>query len=107
MLPNSGRIKINVRPREQRADDAPTIIRRLQTRLNDVKGIRLFMQPVHDLTVEDSIGRTQFQYTMEDADGKELSDWAPKLLAPVIAVQQFRDVATGEHDPRFQQSILL
>src|SRR6201998_4264587 len=50
MLPNSGRVQINLKAREQRTDDAPTIIRRLQTRLNDVKGITLYMQPVQDLT---------------------------------------------------------
>ena len=107
MLPNSGRIQINLRPREQRADDAPTIIRRLQTRLNDVKGITLFMQPVQDLTVEDRISRTQFQYTMEDADGKELSDWAPKLLAKLTALPQLRDVASDQQDRGLQATIAI
>jgi len=107
MLPNSGRIQINLKPREQRADDAPTIIRRLQTRLNDVKGITLFMQPVQDLTVEDRISRTQFQYTMEDADGKELSDWAPKLLAKLTALPQLRDVASDQQDRGLQATIAI
>src|SRR5260221_13850473 len=107
MLPNSGRIQINLKPREQRADDAPTIIRRLQTRLNDVKGITLFMQPVQDLTVEDRISRTQFQYTMEDADGKELSDWAPKLLATLTALPQLRDVASDQQDRGLQATIAI
>ena len=80
MLPNSGRVQINLKSREERTDDAPAIIRRLQTKLADVKGITLYLQPVQDLTVEDRISRTQFQYTMEDADGKELADWAPKLV---------------------------
>jgi multidrug efflux pump len=48
--------------------------------LAGVKGITLYLQPVQDLTVEDRISRTQFQYTMEDADGQELSEWAPKLI---------------------------
>jgi multidrug efflux pump len=107
MLPNSGRIQINLKPREQRTDDAPTIIRRLQTRLNDVKGITLFMQPVQDLTVEDRISRTQFQYTMEDADGKELSDWAPKLLAKLSALPQLRDVASDQQDRGLQATIAI
>src|SRR5712675_433250 len=107
MLPNSGRIQINLKSREQRADDAPTIIRRLQTRLNDVKGITLFMQPVQDLTVEDRISRTQFQYTMEDADGKELSDWAPKLLAKLTALPQLRDVASDQQDRGLQATIAI
>ena len=66
--PNSGRIQINLKPREQRADDASAIIRRLQPELAKVEGITLYMQPVQDLTVEDRVSRTQFQYTIEDAD---------------------------------------
>ena len=70
MLPNSGRIQINLKSREERTDDAEAVIRRLQASLNDVKGITLYLQPVQDLTVEDRISRTQFQYTMEDADAQ-------------------------------------
>jgi len=95
MLPNSGRVQINLKPREERTDDAPTIIRRLQTRLGDVKGITLYMQPVQDLTVEDRISRTQYQYTMEDSDGNELSAWAPKLVDKLTALPQLRDVASA------------
>jgi multidrug efflux pump len=107
MLPNSGRVQINLKPREQRIDDAPTIIRRLQTKLADVKGITLYMQPVQDLTVEDRISRTQFQYTMEDADGKELSDWAPKLLDKLTALPQLRDVASDQQDRGSQATIAI
>jgi multidrug efflux pump len=107
MLPNSGRVQINLKPREQRTDDAPTIIRRLQTKLADVKGITLYMQPVQDLTVEDRISRTQFQYTMEDADGKELSDWAPKLLDKLTALPQLRDVASDQQDRGSQATIAI
>jgi multidrug efflux pump len=107
MLPNSGRIQINLKPREERTDDAPTIIRRLQTRLGDVKGITLYMQPVQDLTVEDRISRTQFQYSMEDADGKELSDWAPKLVDKLTALPQLRDVASDQQDRGLQETITI
>jgi multidrug efflux pump len=107
MLPNSGRIQINLKPREERTDDAPTIIRRLQARLNDVKGITLYMQPVQDLTVEDRISRTQFQYSMEDADGKELSDWAPKLVDKLTALPQLRDVASDQQDRGLQETITI
>jgi multidrug efflux pump len=107
MLPNSGRIQINLKPREERVADAPAIIRRLQTKLNDVKGITLYMQPVQDLTVEDRISRTQFQYTMEDADGKELSDWAPKLLDKLNALPQLRDVASDQQDRGLQATIAI
>ena len=107
MLPNSGRVQINLKPREERADDAPTIIRRLQTRLGDVKGITLYMQPVQDLTVEDRISRTQYQYTMEDSDGNELSAWAPKLVDKLTALPQLHDVASDQQDRGLQETITI
>src|SRR6266550_2144039 len=107
MLPNSGRIQINLKPREERTDDAPTIIRRLQTRLGDVKGITLYMQPVQDLTVEDRISRTQYQYTMEDSDGNELSAWAPKLVDKLTALPQLHDVASDQQDRGLQETITI
>ena len=107
MLPNSGRVQINLRSREERTDDAPAIIRRLQTKLGEVKGITLYLQPVQDLTVEDRISRTQFQYTMEDADGKELADWAPKLVDKLNALPQLRDVASDEQDRGLQETITI
>src|SRR5207249_10972796 len=64
--PNSGRIQINLKPRDQRDATASEIIRRLQPQLNQVAGITLYMQPVQDLTVESRVSRTQYQYTMED-----------------------------------------
>ena len=107
MLPNSGRLQINLKPREQRVDDAPAIIRRLQTELSDVKGINLYLQPVQDLTVEDRISRTQFQYTMEDADGQELAEWAPKLIDKLNALPQLRDVASDQQDRGMQASLTI
>src|SRR5437764_507661 len=74
--PNSGRIQINLKPRNQRKSTASEIIRRLQPELAKVSGITLYMQPVQDLTVEDRVSRTQYQYSMEDADAQELSIWA-------------------------------
>src|SRR5262249_48965883 len=65
---NSGRIQINLKPIEDRKDGANDIIRRLQDQLASVEGISLYMQPVQDLTVEDRISRTQFQYSLEDPD---------------------------------------
>ena len=65
---NSGRIQINLKPLEERKLSASDVIRRLQPKLAKVDGITLFMQPVQDLTVEDRVSRTQFQYSLEDAD---------------------------------------
>jgi multidrug efflux pump len=107
MLPNSGRIQINLKPREERADDAPTIIRRLQTEIAGVQGINLYMQPVQDLTVEDRISRTQYQYTMEDADGQELSVWAPKLIDKLRSLPQLTDVASDQQERGMQASLTI
>src|SRR5450432_3127414 len=94
--PNEGRIQINLKPRDQRKDDASAIIRRLQPELAKVDGITLYMQPVQDLTVEDRVSRTQFQYSIEDADAQELAQWTPKLVAKLQELPALRDVATDQ-----------
>ena len=94
--PNSGRIQINLKPRDKRSDDASAIIRRLQPELAKVQGITLYMQPVQDLTVEDRVSRTQFQYSIEDADANELAQWTPKLVAKLQTLPELRDVATDQ-----------
>ena len=73
--PNSGRIQINLKPKDERTEDASAIIKRLQQEVAGVEGITLYMQPVQDLTVEDRISRTQYQFSLEDADAKELGQW--------------------------------
>src|SRR5712672_2582860 len=77
---NSGRIQINLKPIEERGISASDIIRRLQPQLEKVEGITLFMQPVQDLTVEDRVSRTQYQFTLEDPDPKELATWVPRFV---------------------------
>ena len=77
---NSGRIQITLKPLEQRDDRVPGVIRRLQPKLADVDGITLFMQPLQDLTVEDRVSRTQFQYSLEDPDANELATWTRMLV---------------------------
>ncbi len=94
--PNEGRIQINLKPRDQRKNDASAIIRRLQPELAKVDGITLYMQPVQDLTVEDRVSRTQFQYSIEDADAQELAQWTPKLVAKLQTLPALRDVATDQ-----------
>jgi len=94
--PNSGRIQINLTARDQRKDDASAIIRRLQPELDKVEGITLYMQPVQDLTVEDRVSRTQFQYSVEDADAQELAQWTPKLVDKLRTLPELRDVATDQ-----------
>ncbi len=93
---NSGRILINLKPLDDRKINASDIIRRLQPQLNEVAGITLFMQPVQDLTVEDRVSRTQFQYTLEDPNADELNSYAPKFLARLQQSSELRDVATDQ-----------
>jgi multidrug efflux pump len=85
---NSGRIQINLKPLEERQVSAVEIIRRLQPALANVEGITLFMQPVQDLTVEDRVSRTQYQYSLEDPDPQELSLWAPRFVQKLQELPQ-------------------
>jgi multidrug efflux pump len=94
--PNEGRIQINLKPKDQRSEDASAIIRRLQPEVAKVDGITLYMQPVQDLTVEDRVSRTQFQYSIEDADSQELALWTPKLVEKLQTLPELRDVATDQ-----------
>jgi multidrug efflux pump len=93
---NSGRIQINLKPRNQRQDTASEIIRRLQPKLESVHGITLYMQPVQDLTVESKLSRTQYQYALEDADINELALWAPRFLDKLKQQPELRDIATDQ-----------
>ena len=102
MTPNSGRIQINLKPREQRHADATEIIRRLQTSLHSVDGITLYMQPVQDLTVENRVSRTQYQYTLEDADARELAEWTPRLIAKLKELPELREVASDQQNGGLQ-----
>jgi multidrug efflux pump len=96
---NSGRVLINLKPlRERHHLSASGVIRRLQTKLADVHGITLFMQPVQDLTVEDRVSRTQFQYTLEDPSAEELSTWAPRVLAALARRPELADVSSDQQD---------
>jgi multidrug efflux pump len=94
--PNSGRIQINLKARDQRKETASEIIRELQPELNKVTGITLYMQPVQDLTVEDRVSRTEFQYTMESADARDLATWSTKLVQRLRTSAELRDVASDQ-----------
>jgi len=105
--PNSGRIQINLKSRAQRRQTASEIIRRLQPKLAQVMGITLYMQPVQDLTVEDRVSRTQFQYTIEDADTQELNSWAPKLVSKLQTVPELWDVASDQLNAGLQADLVI
>jgi multidrug efflux pump len=93
---NSGRIQINLKPLKERKLSASDVIRRLQPRLDKIDGITLFMQPVQDLTVEDRVSRTQFQYSLEDVDPKELAVWVPRFMERLKKLPELRDVASDQ-----------
>jgi len=91
---NSGRFLINLKPHDQRRADASAIIRRLKESTAVVTGIELFMQPVQDLTVDDTVSRTQYQFVLEDANPDELNEWTPRLVERLKELPQFADVAS-------------
>jgi multidrug efflux pump len=93
---NSGRMSINLKPLDQRNMSASDVIRRLQQKLSQVEGIQLFMQPVQNITVDDRVSRTQYQYTLEDPDQNELNDWANRFVARLKQLPELEDVATDQ-----------
>ncbi len=93
---NSGRIQINLKPLDERKINATDVIRRLQPELAQVTGITLFMQPVQDISVEDRVSRTQFQYTLEDPNADELNIYAPRMLESLRKLPELRDVASDQ-----------
>jgi multidrug efflux pump len=103
---NSGRIQINLKPLAARHASATDVIRRLQPQLDKVSGITLFMQPVQDLTVDDRVSRTQFQYTLEDPNAAELASFAPRMVAALQKLPELRDVASDQQVGGLQASLV-
>jgi multidrug efflux pump len=104
---NSGRILINLKPLEDRHINASDVIRRLQPELEKVDGITLYMQPVQDLTVEDRVSRTQYQYTLEDPDLNELNQWTAKLIDKLKQIPELRDVATDQQNGGLAAALVI
>jgi multidrug efflux pump len=98
---NTGRMLINLKPHAQRGklDDA---MARLQARAAGVEGITLYLQPVQDLTIEDRVSRTQYQFTLEAPSGAELSEWTHRLLARLAELPELADVASDLQDQGLQ-----
>jgi hydrophobe/amphiphile efflux-1 (HAE1) family protein len=93
---NNGRMFINLKPRDQRDASAAQVIQRLRPKLAPVQGIVLFMQASQDINVGARASRTQYQYTLQDANLEELETWAPKLLAALRRIPLLQDVATDQ-----------
>ena len=107
LTPNSGRIQINLKPRDQRKASATEIIRRLQPKLAQIEGITLYMQPVQDLTVEDRVSRTEFQYTLEDPDAVELNRVTSQLVDKLRTLPELQDVASDQQNGGRQTEISI
>ncbi|HEY5211363.1 MAG TPA: MdtB/MuxB family multidrug efflux RND transporter permease subunit [Stellaceae bacterium] len=92
---NNGRFLINLKPKDERTTGASDIIRRLSRATEKIAGIRLFMQPVQDLTIDSTISKTQYQFVLEDADAAELAAWAPKIVKQLQGLPDLEDVASN------------
>jgi multidrug efflux pump len=92
---NTGRLLINLKPRDERHTSASNVIRRLERETQDVAGISLYMQPVQDLTIDATVSRSQYQFVLEDANPNEFSTWVPKLLERLQQLPQLEDVSSN------------
>jgi multidrug efflux pump len=95
---NSGRFLINLKPRDQRSSTAMDIIQRLRSETTGIPGITLYMQPVQDLTLDNTVSRTQYQFTLESADANALSTFTPKLVAALRQQPELQDVVSNQED---------
>jgi multidrug efflux pump len=99
---NTGRLLINLKPVAERDASAVEVIQRLQPKLDQVQGIALYLQPVQDLTIENRISRTQYQFTLESVDQNELSRWTGLLVDKLARSPVFADVSSDLQDQGLQ-----
>ena len=99
---NSGRLQIQLKDRGERDGDFVAVLRRLKATAASIAGITVYLQPVQDLTIEDRVSRTQYQFTLEDPNSEELSTWVTRLLARLRAVPELADVASDLQDKGLQ-----
>jgi len=104
---NSGRFSINLKPLSERHASASEIIRRLQKSLAKVQGITLYMQPVQNITVDDRVSRTQYQYSLEDPDANELDEWTNRFVAKLKKLPELADVATDQQTGARAVSLII
>jgi multidrug efflux pump len=96
--PNSGRFLINLKPHADRDDSATDVIARLKPKLSELAGVTLYLQPVQDLTMENRVSRTQYQFTLETPDIDELNKWTHLLVDRLDDEPEFNDVASDVQD---------
>jgi len=104
---NSGRFLINLKPLAQRRIGVQRVVDRLHTRLAGLTGMTVYWQPVQDLTVEDRTSRTQYQYTLEDANSSELSQWAPTLVNKLRELPQLANVVSDQQNAGLQALLVI
>ena len=104
---NSGRVLINLKPLEDRDVNASQLILRLQPELEKIDGITLYMQPIQDLSVEDRVSRTQYQYTLEDPDSAELAKWTDRFVNKLKTIPELADVATDQQSQGLQEALVI
>ncbi|MDD1002507.1 MdtB/MuxB family multidrug efflux RND transporter permease subunit [Pseudomonas sp. TNT2022 ID642] len=104
---NSGRLLINLKPHGERDLSATEVIARLQPQLDKLVGIRLFMQPVQDLTIEDRVSRTQYQFSMSSPDSELLSQWSGRLVEALAQRPELTDVASDLQDKGLQVYLVI
>ena len=95
---NSGRFLINLKPRDQRSSTATEVIRRLRDETTGIPGVTLYMQPSQDLTLDNTVSRTQYQFTLESADAAALSTFTPKLVTALRQQADLSDVVSNQED---------
>ncbi len=105
--PNSGRLLIALAPRSRRKASAAQIIARLRPRLAKVTGIALSLQAVQDLQIDARVSRTQFQFTLDDANGDELRAWTPRAVAKLRTLPELRDVASDQQQKGLQLELTV
>ncbi|QXH33846.1 MdtB/MuxB family multidrug efflux RND transporter permease subunit [Pseudomonas muyukensis] len=104
---NSGRLLINLKPHGERAVSAAEVIARLQPQLDRLVGIRLFMQPVQDLSIEDRVSRTQYQFSLSSPDADLLAEWSGKLVRALKDRAELQDVASDLQDKGLQVYLVI
>jgi multidrug efflux pump len=104
---NSGRIQINLKPLEVRRISASQVIARLEPQIKNIEGIQLFLQPLQDLTVADRVSRTQFQYSLEDPNEKQLATYTRKMVAALSKQPELRDVASDLQDQGLGSQLVI
>ncbi|MDX1925982.1 MAG: multidrug efflux RND transporter permease subunit [Pirellulaceae bacterium] len=107
LMLNNGRIQINLKPHDERSEDISAVMNRIQARADQVEGIRLFLQPVQDLSVDTRVSRTQYQYSLEDASSEELNEFVPKFVERLKQQPQLQDVTSDQSNAGKEAKLII